>query len=448
MPGVEALEGASYRRTLRLPHGHAVVTLAAPVPGRDGRDATDGPAYVGADLVLSDLRDLTTAVARCRQLLDLDADPVAVYEALRNEPLIGAVVTRDPGRRVPGAAEGFELAVRAVIGQQVSVAGARTVAGRLVGAAGDALPEATGTLTHLFPTPEALVELAESDPGAFAMPASRRRALVALAEAVGSGDVVIDPGADPVELRRSLVALPGIGSWTAEYVAMRALRDPDAFMPTDLGIRRGAKALGLPDNPAQLVAVSEGWRPWRSYAMSHLWSLPMLDRRDPCPTTERTSRMTTRTVTMPYESPIGRLVLECDGDVLIGVWLPNERRHARNDADDVPPVLKETASQLDEYFAGERTDFDVRMELDGTDFQREVWTELTRIPYGETISYGELARRVGRPSAPRAVGQANGRNPIPVIVPCHRVLASNGIGGYGGGLKVKRQLLAVEGVTA
>jgi AraC family transcriptional regulator of adaptative response / DNA-3-methyladenine glycosylase II len=275
LPGVEALEGTSYRRTLRLPHGHAVVTLAAPDPGRDARDETDGPAYVGADLVLSDLRDLTTAVARCRQLLDLDADPVAVCEALRNEPLIGAVVTRDPGRRVPGAAEGFELAVRAVIGQQVSVAGARTVAGRLVGAAGDALPEPAGTLTHLFPTPEALVELAKSDPGAYAMPASRRRALVALAEAVVDGDVVIHPGADPVELRRSLIALPGIGSWTAEYVAMRALRDPDAFMPTDLGIRRGAKALGLPDNPAQLLAVSEGWRPWRSYAMSHLWSLPM-----------------------------------------------------------------------------------------------------------------------------------------------------------------------------
>ncbi|HSZ36431.1 MAG TPA: methylated-DNA--[protein]-cysteine S-methyltransferase [Acidimicrobiales bacterium] len=158
--------------------------------------------------------------------------------------------------------------------------------------------------------------------------------------------------------------------------------------------------------------------------------------------------MTTSTVTLPYDAPIGRLVLECDGDVLIGLWLPNERRHARNDADDVPPVLKETSSQLDEYFEGERTDFDVQMELDGTDFQREVWTELTRIPYGETISYGELARRVGRPSAPRAVGQANGRNPIPIIVPCHRVLASNGIGGYGGGLKVKRQLLAVEGVTA
>jgi AraC family transcriptional regulator of adaptative response / DNA-3-methyladenine glycosylase II len=96
-----------------------------------------------------------------------------------------------------------------------------------------------------------------------------------LAEAVADGDVVIDPGADPVELRRSLVALPGIGSWTAEYVAMRALRDPDAFMPTDLGIRRGAQALGLPDGPAQLLAESERWRPWRSYAMAHLWAHPI-----------------------------------------------------------------------------------------------------------------------------------------------------------------------------
>ena len=123
--------------------------------------------------------------------------------------------------------------------------------------------------------------------------------------------------------------------------------------------------------------------------------------------------MTNATATMPYESPIGRLVLESDGDVLIGVWLPHERRHGRRDVDDVPPVLKEAATQLDAYFAGERRTFDVDMELDGTEFQREVWSELTRIPYGKTISYGELARRVGRPSAPRAVGQANGRNPIP-----------------------------------
>jgi AraC family transcriptional regulator of adaptative response / DNA-3-methyladenine glycosylase II len=269
LPGVEELNGSSYTRSLRLPHGHGIVTLRAP------EDAgPDGPAYVEGELVLADLRDLHTAVARCRQLLDLDADPVAIWEALRDDPLVGALVRRDPGRRVPGSADGFELAVRAVIGQQVSVTGARTVAGRLVHAAGEPLPAPVGAVTHLFPTPTALIELAGREPGAFSMPAGRRRALVALAQAVDAGDVVIDPGADPAELRRSLVALPGIGPWTAEYVAMRALRDPDAFMPTDLGIRRAAVVLGLPDDPAHLRELTEHWRPWRSYAMAHLWAMP------------------------------------------------------------------------------------------------------------------------------------------------------------------------------
>ena len=268
LPGVEALDGASYTRSLRLPHGHGIVTLRAP------EDGGQGPSYVEGELVLSDLRDLQTAVARCRQLLDLDADPVAIWEALRRDPLVGTLVRHDPGRRVPGAADGFELAVRAVIGQQVSVPGARTVAGRLVLAAGEPLPTPVGDVTHLFPTPAALVELAGREPGAFSMPAARRRALVALALAVDRGDVVIDPGADPAEVRRSLVALPGIGPWTAEYVAMRALRDPDAFMPTDLGIRRAAVALGLPDDPAHLRRLTEHWRPWRSYAMAHLWAMP------------------------------------------------------------------------------------------------------------------------------------------------------------------------------
>ena len=158
--------------------------------------------------------------------------------------------------------------------------------------------------------------------------------------------------------------------------------------------------------------------------------------------------MTTPTFTMPMDTPVGHLVLESDGNVLIGIWLPSQATTTRGDGHDTPPVLKDTATQLEEYFAGERTGFDVPMELDGTAFQKEVWRELTRIPYGETISYGELARRVGRPKGPRAVGQANGKNPIPIIVPCHRVLASTGIGGYGGGLPMKRTLLAVEGVTA
>ncbi len=422
-------------------------------------EGSTGSAYVEGELVLSDLRDLTTAVARCRQLLDLDADPVAIWEALRRDRYLGPLVRRDPGRRVPGAVDGFELAVRAVVGQQVSVAGARTVAGRLVHAAGDALPAPDGEITHLFPTPAALSELARRDPGAFAMPAGRRRALEALADAVERGDVVIDPGADPGELRRCITGLPGIGPWTAEYVAMRALRDPDAFMPTDLGIRRGAVAVGLPDGPGP---ARRGHRDVATLAqLRHGASVVAPRRGGPGPdrtehededdTDERTCRMTTTstlTATMPLETSIGTLVLECDGDVLIGLWLPNEKRHRRHDVDDVPAVLKETATQLEEYFAGERQYFDVPMALDGTPFQRDVWSELQRIPYGETISYGELARRVGRPNGPRAVGQANGRNPVPIIVPCHRVLASNGIGGYGGGLKVKRALLALEGVAA
>jgi len=155
---------------------------------------------------------------------------------------------------------------------------------------------------------------------------------------------------------------------------------------------------------------------------------------------------TNLTTTMPLDTPIGRIVLEGDGDVLIGLRLPNAVGSGRHDEES--PILKEAATQLEEYFAGERTEFDLRMELDGTPFQRDVWAELTRIPYGETISYGELARRVGRPKGPRAVGQANGRNPIAIIVPCHRVLASTGIGGYGGGLTCKRALLALEGVSA
>jgi AraC family transcriptional regulator, regulatory protein of adaptative response / DNA-3-methyladenine glycosylase II len=280
VPGIESFDGTTYRRSLRLPHGHGVVALRA-----DDHDGA-GPSFVNAELRLADLRDLTTAVSRCRQLLDLDADPIAVLEALGHDPLLGPLVSADPGRRVPGAADGFELAVRAVIGQQVSVPGARTVAGRLVVAAGEPLPDAPDGITHLFPTPAALIQLAESQPALFPMPAGRRRALAALAGAVDGGTVVIDPGADPGELRSTLMALPGIGPWTAEYVAMRALRDPDAFMPTDLGILRAAQALGLPGDPKHLAQLTERWRPWRSYAMAHLWSLPaaaLATRKKPPP---------------------------------------------------------------------------------------------------------------------------------------------------------------------
>ncbi|MDE3081817.1 MAG: DNA-3-methyladenine glycosylase 2 family protein [Acidobacteriota bacterium] len=266
--GIEDYDGTTFRRSLRLPRGPAIVELSP------GTDSTHGPAFVLARLYLSNLRDLTAAVARCRQLLDLDADPLAVLEVLGEDPWIGPLVSREPGRRIAGAVDGFELAVRAIIGQQVSVSGARTIAARLVGAAGERLAEPRAGVTHLFPTAEALADLASQDASIFAMPATRRRALAALAGAVRSGELVIDPGTDPIELRQALVALSGIGPWTAEYVAMRALRDPDAFLGSDLGILRAAATLGLPDDTRGFTRAAQSWRPWRSYAMAHLWALP------------------------------------------------------------------------------------------------------------------------------------------------------------------------------
>ncbi len=222
VPGVEeALDGA-YRRSLRLPHGTGVVEL----------HPADG--YVRARYRLDDLRDLGAAMHRSRALLDLDSDPHSVADVLRREPLLGRLVRRSPGRRVAGAVDGHELAVRAVLGQQVSLRGAATLAGRLVVHCGDELPRPLGAVTHLFPSADAL---ADADPAQLKMPAARRRGLLGLARVLARHDLVIDAGADRVEARRRLLELPGVGPWTAEYIAMRALRDPDAFPSGDLGVR-------------------------------------------------------------------------------------------------------------------------------------------------------------------------------------------------------------------
>jgi AraC family transcriptional regulator of adaptative response / DNA-3-methyladenine glycosylase II len=257
VPGVETWDGTTYARSLRLPRGAGWVALS---PGDGG--------YVAARLAVGDLRDLAAAVGRCRRLLDLDADPVAVDQALGADPSLRAVLV--PGRRVPGG-EGFEIAVRAVIGQQVSVAGARTVAARLVAAAGEPLgmDGRPGGLTHLFASPDAL---AGAPASAFAMPGARRGTLQALAASVAEHRVVLDAGADPAEVASVLGAVRGIGPWTMSYVAMRALGDPDAFLPGDLGVRRAMAALGLPDDPAGAGTWAQRWRPWRAYAVQHLWA--------------------------------------------------------------------------------------------------------------------------------------------------------------------------------
>ena len=249
------MRAGAYRRSLRLPGGRGIAELR-PTPG-----------YVACRLMLSDLSDLTSAIARCRWLLDLDADPVAVDEVLGADPELAPLVAKAPGRRVPRCVDGAELAVRAVVGQQVSTAAARTLSARMVAACGEALVDGRGGLTHLFPTAEALrgVEMA--------MPAGRHRALEALVDALSTGRLALGPGADRAEAMATMARMPGLGPWTTEVIAMRALGDPDAFPVSDLGVRRGAESLGLPATSAALEARSRSWRPWRAYAVQYLWSL-------------------------------------------------------------------------------------------------------------------------------------------------------------------------------
>jgi AraC family transcriptional regulator of adaptative response / DNA-3-methyladenine glycosylase II len=255
VPGVEEIRGTTYRRTLRLDHGPGIVEL------------TPTPEYINCRAVLSDMRDLTATIARSRWLLDLDADPVAIDRQLGIDPSLAALVTKSPGRRVPRCVDGAEMALRAVLGQQVSTTAAQTHARRLVERHGEPVSDVSGGLTHLFPLAQALhdVELA--------MPTRRRHTFAALVTELQSGNLSLGPGSDRDQTMRMLSNIPGIGPWTQQVIAMRALGDPDAFPESDLGVRHAAEELGLPATPAALVDRSQEWRPWRAYAVQYLWSV-------------------------------------------------------------------------------------------------------------------------------------------------------------------------------
>ncbi|WP_030491878.1 DNA-3-methyladenine glycosylase 2 family protein [Micromonospora chokoriensis] len=276
LPGVEEVRDGTYHRGLRLPHGTGQVAL------------TPAAGHVAATLRLADLRDLAPAVARCRRLLDLDADPAAIDATLAADPALAPTITAEPGIRVPRAVDGFEQAVRAIIGQQVSVTSARTTLIRLLSHPSDQVDhevsEATGDPTPGQPHDQrgepgpgglrgflSAEELLGVPDSGFGMPVGRREALRGLARAVSDGTVDLAPGVDREDAVRRLLTLPGIGPWTANYLAMRAFGDPDVLLSSDLAVRRGAAALGLPDTPTTLDGYAERWRPWRSYATIRLW---------------------------------------------------------------------------------------------------------------------------------------------------------------------------------
>ncbi|MGB7360576.1 MAG: AlkA N-terminal domain-containing protein [Mycobacterium sp.] len=257
VPGVEEVRDGAYRRTLALPHGIGIVSLRP------------HPDHVRCRLVVDDFRDVSTAIARCRRLLDLDADPEAIVAALGADEELGTLVAKAPGQRIPRTVDEHELALRVVLGQQVSMAAARTHAGRIVAAYGRPIEDAEGQLTHVFPS---VAELSDIDERLLAFPTARRRTLTAMVSALQHGDVVLDTGCDWTLAREQLLRLPGIGPWSAEMIAMRGLGDPDAFPATDLGVVAAARQLALPTAPKYLLERSTRWQPWRSYATQHLWT--------------------------------------------------------------------------------------------------------------------------------------------------------------------------------
>jgi AraC family transcriptional regulator of adaptative response / DNA-3-methyladenine glycosylase II len=263
VPGIEHVTDRTYERSLTLPHGAGVVGLAL-------GEAGDGAPLRG-ELTLADARDRPAAERLLGALLDLDHDPGPVRALLGSDPLLGPAVAAAPGRRVPGAADATELCVRTVLGQQISLAGAATAAGRLVERFGaDLGPLARDPVTRLFPTAEVL---ASADPQTLAMPGARARSLVGVAAALATGELVLRRGGDPAGARSRLLELPGIGPWSADYIVMRVLGDHDVFLAGDLGVRRALERADLAAEPRAAAALAERWRPLRSYAMHYLWTL-------------------------------------------------------------------------------------------------------------------------------------------------------------------------------
>lgn len=258
--GMEEGDGSFYRRSLSMPHGDGVMELSS---------AHVDQRYILCRLHLQDMRDVPTAVQRARRLLDLDADAPAIDSALGRDPLLGPLVRRRPGLRAPGCVDGAELAVRVVLGQQVSVEAARTLASKLTMQHGKPLAAALGEVTHLFPTPDAIAEAPDAD---LPMPSARRRALRGMCAALADGSLVLDPGVDRDQVSAQLLAMPGIGPWTVAAIRQRVLGDPDSFLVSDLGVRDALRRLGVAGDPRSAATVSQGWAPWRSYALHHLWA--------------------------------------------------------------------------------------------------------------------------------------------------------------------------------
>lgn len=257
--GVEDVTPDAYRRTIRV-HGRPGLLAVTPKLDRH---------HLLLHVELSDYSGLMHVAEQARRMFDLGADPIAVAGRLGEDARLKTLVATRPGLRIPGAWDPFELAIRAVLGQQITVRGASTLAARLVTEFGDPVPFSDPVLTHTFPTP---ATLAEADVGVIGLPQSRGETIRALARAVRDGEISLEFAADPQKTAAALCRIPGIGEWTAKYIAMRAFGEPDAYPADDLGLRKALSMNGKPVTRREAEALAEGWRPWRAYAAMHLWT--------------------------------------------------------------------------------------------------------------------------------------------------------------------------------
>jgi AraC family transcriptional regulator of adaptative response / DNA-3-methyladenine glycosylase II len=265
IPGIERVEDGWYSRTIQLDGVQGIVSIR-PAGGNALR----------ARIRIPTLSTLPVIIARLRRVFDLAADPLPISAHLATDPVLAPLVAKRPGLRVPGAWDGFELAIRAVLGQQITVAGAVRLAGRLVAAHGEPMTAPDRDLTHVFPGPDVL---AVADLTALGMPRSRAATLSAVAAAVMADSDLFGAHLGLDESLQRLLSIRGVGEWTAQYIAMRQLREPDAFPASDVGLMRAlAGERGRRPSPEELLVRAEKWRPWRAYAAQHLWAAALPPR--------------------------------------------------------------------------------------------------------------------------------------------------------------------------
>ncbi len=461
--GIEFVDGTSYQRSFQLEQAEGWFKVSQ-----------QDEQSLQVEFTLSNIRALNALMQKIRRMLDLDSDLSSIEQHLRQNGLAGMIT---PGIRIPGVWNIWEAGIRAILGQQVSIKAAITHLNQLtqqLNQSSNAQSSAHDNPLLIFPKPE---WIAASDLSFLKLPNSRKETLKAFAR------YMLDhPDKHPSQWQQ----IKGIGPWTIQYACIRGLSEPDHFLAGDLVIKKALSVINNRSEPFDIKQLS----PWGSYATfqcwqyyntladsgaqtlspqsinTHQYNISNQDSQTMTTSTQtntanKSTRKATKKTVMKttkkavpqsyyshWQSPLGLLTLQANDQGLMGLWLPTFTTKPDDlgiEKDD-HPILQQAIQQCQEYFAEQRQNFDLPLAATGTEFQQKVWHALTQIPFGATWSYQDLANAIGNPKAVRAVGLANGKNPISIIVPCHRVIGKNGkLTGYAGGVEQKEKLLKLEG---